>query len=327
MSAAAIAWLADAGRADGGWRGAAPSDPGTIATALPASVVRDGQATDAARAAERPAAAVMPAGRWGAAADLGLPLDDRGLLLADGLFETVLVEEGQPRLLEQHHARWSRSAALLGMHPPPAAELLRALLAEAVARSGIGSGALRLNWSRGGGGGRGLHPPAPGGERFWLQLSRWTPTFAPLAVIVSPTERRCATSLLSRCKTFAYGAAIQARRQALAAGAEDALLESTAGGLCCGTAANLLLRLGERWLTPSLASGCLPGVMRQRALELGLVEEASEPVAAEALRDGSVRQACLINSLGCRPLQSFEGVRLAPLAPHEAAALWRAMLA
>jgi hypothetical protein len=39
-------------------------------------------------------------------------------------------------------------------------------------------------------------------------------------------ERRQATSLLSQCKTFAYGQAIQARREARSAGAEEALAKT-----------------------------------------------------------------------------------------------------
>ncbi|MFM7085929.1 MAG: aminotransferase class IV [Cyanobium sp.] len=312
-------------------------------------------------------------GQWGAPGDLSLPLDDRGLLLADGLFETVLVERGVPLLLERHLQRWHQGAAVLGMAPPPDLERVRQLAAEAMRRSGIATGALRLNWSRGSGG-RGLDPPVvepiaaehggaigdtPAAEisaadtsvadtsapasrqahgqksidasagaagRFWLQLTACAPVFTPVIVIVSPTERRCASSELSRIKTFAYGSAIQARRQAHAAGADDALLLSTAGGLCCGTAANLLLQVGHRWLTPALASGCLPGVMRHRALERGLVEEAPEPIAAEALGDGTVRAALLLNSLGCRPIVRGEGVALTGLQPAEAEMFWRRVL-
>ncbi len=267
------------------------------------------------------------AGRWGAPGELSLPLDDRGLLLADGLFETVLLEQGQPRLLAEHLARWQDSAALLAMAPPPGEAVLRPLIAEAVARSGISSGALRLNWTRGSAG-RGLELPGSGAlqppHRFWLQLTPWTPLYSPVAVIVSPTERRCATSLLSRCKTFAYGPSIQARRQARAAGADDALLESTAGGLCCGTAANLLLQVEGRWLTPPLASGCLPGVMRGRALALGLVEEAPLPPAL--LGDAAAGPALLLNSLGCRPISACDGVELAAISPPQAEALWRSLL-
>jgi branched-subunit amino acid aminotransferase/4-amino-4-deoxychorismate lyase len=265
------------------------------------------------------------AGRWGAPGELSLPLDDRGLLLADGLFETLLVERGEPQLLELHQARWQEGAALLGMPPPPALEVVQELAAEAVARSGIRNGALRLNWSRGSGG-RGLElPPAGQPGRCWLQLTACAPLFTPVAVIVSPTERRCATSLLSRVKSFAYGPSIMARLQARAAGVDDALLESTAGGLCCGTVANLLVRIDGSWWTPPLSSGCLPGVMRQRALEQGLALEA--PLPSERLcGEGARGPALLINSLGCRPIQRCEAQPLQVLEPVEAERFWRALL-
>ena len=271
------------------------------------------------------------AGLWGAPAQLALPLADRGLQLADGLFETLLVEAGQPALLSLHLQRWSQSAALLGMEPPPGAERVRALLAEAVSRSGIHTGALRLNWSRGApaadaaaeaAGPRGVELPAAGAPpllpRFWLQLTAAAPVFVPVPVIVSRRERRNAASLLSRCKTFAYGPAIEARREARAAGAADALLESTAGGLCCATTANLLLRRNGQWFTPPLSSGCLPGVMRCRALALGLVREGPCPLGPDSAM-------LLINSLGCRPASSVNGAPL-PL-EQEPEAFWRQLLA
>ncbi|NDD44970.1 MAG: hypothetical protein EBZ24_06010, partial [Synechococcaceae bacterium WB9_4xB_025] len=104
-------------------------------------------------------------GRWGSAKELGVPLSDRGLLLADGLFETVLVQAGKPRLLEAHLQRWQTSAALLAMAPPPEADWLKGLITEAIDRCGLSgegnecSGALRLNWSRGDGDGRGIELP------------------------------------------------------------------------------------------------------------------------------------------------------------------------
>jgi branched-subunit amino acid aminotransferase/4-amino-4-deoxychorismate lyase len=270
------------------------------------------------------------AGRWGEPGALALPLHDRGLLLADGLFETLLVERGQPQLLREHLERWHGGAALMGMAPPPGAERVRQLAAEAVARSGIGEGALRLNWSRSGGG-RGIEPPpvAPEGspgQRFWLQLSAAAPCFEPWAVIVSATERRCSTSLLSRCKSFAYGSSILARRQARTAGADDALLVSSAGGLCCGTSANLLVLRAGQWCTPPLASGCLPGVMRRRALELGLALEAQQPIEISEIASGQIQAALLINSLGCRPISAIEGLALAAVESGAAERFWRRLL-
>ena len=50
------------------------------------------------------------AGRWGAPEELALPLNDRGLLLADGLFETVLVLQGRIEIV-------GLAAGMLAAHP------------------------------------------------------------------------------------------------------------------------------------------------------------------------------------------------------------------
>ena len=261
-------------------------------------------------------------GCWGEPQQLTLPLSDRGLLLADGLFETVLVLGGQPQLLEAHLERWQRSAMLLAMAAPPDIDALQPLIKEAINRAGLaaGSGALRLNWSRGDGQGRGPDlPNAPTPHRFWLQLSPHIPLFTAQTAIVSSHERRNSASRLSCCKTFAYGQAIQARLEARQAGADDALLLSSTGELCCATSANLLIQRQGRWLTPPLSSGCLPGVMRARLLELDIAEEAALQAGPEP---GD--HWLLINSLGCRPLSALNG---RPLGLHpNAEALWRSLL-
>ncbi|NDF62327.1 MAG: hypothetical protein EB136_05250 [Synechococcaceae bacterium WBB_3_034] len=132
-------------------------------------------------------------GSWGAPEELQLPLADRGLQLADGLFETVWVEGGRPQLLQAHLRRWHHGAQLLGMAPPPTEAALEPLLQEAISRAG-GQGALRLNWSRGNHRGRGLDlpegPPMAEQHRFWLQLTPCRATFTPLtAAAAEPGDR------------------------------------------------------------------------------------------------------------------------------------------
>ena len=292
------------------WIAAAPDGPAAAAASPPTGTA---------------ASASLPEGEWGDPGDLALPLSDRGLLLGDGLFETVLLEEGRLQLLADHLERWRTSAELLGMAPPPPRSLILALVAEAGSRSGIRTGALRLNWSRGSGG-RGLDLPAPAeapaAHRFWLQLSATPPRFDAVTTWISRQERRNAASRLSRCKSFAYTAQVQARREAHAAGADDALLLSSNGELCCGSAANLLVRHQGRWTTPPLASGCLPGVMRGRALRLGRAREGLLEPSALAGCEGAV----LINSLGCRPIHRCDGNALAQVPSGQAEQLWRGLL-
>ena len=302
-------------------------------------------------------------GRWGTPAELAVPLQDRGLLLADGLFETVLVQAGRPVLLEAHLQRWCASAALLAMDPPPGAAQLEPLIREAIERAGLSSkdadasadvaddcqrhhnpglgpcGALRLNWSRGDANGRGIDLVQGSAwdhrQRFWLQLSPWSPTFSAQTAHISRLERRNGFSRLSQCKTFAYGQAIQARHEARLAGADEALLLSTRGTLCCGAVANLMVRCGERWLTPPLSSGCLPGVMRGRAVALGLAEEADmtwdrhaglrvmDPATGAEVPDLQPSAWVLLNSLSCRPLSAINEKPLPQISAAAAETFWR----
>ena len=264
-------------------------------------------------------------GRWGAPRELGIPLSDRGLQLADGVFETVLIRDGSVQLLEAHLARWCAGAAVLGMATPPSATTLEPLISAAISHAGLnaGHGALRLNWSRDGAAARGIQVPEgapnPAQHRFWLTLTPHQPSFATVSTWISRHERRNANSQLSHCKTFAYGQAIQVRHEAIAHGADEGLLLSTRGDLCCASTANVLVRRHGTWLTPPLSSGCLPGVMRQQLLNNGLAQEHALDAKPES-------DDCwlLINSLDCRVVSSVNEDLVKT--NINAAALWEKLL-
>ena len=113
-------------------------------------------------------------------------LSDRGLQLADGLFETLLILEGQPKLLQEHLQRWRDSAALLGMDSPPDQGWLTPLINAATERAGLqnAAGALRLNWSRDASGWRGVSP-RPGEPSLQPTLQPCSHNFNPVSVITS----------------------------------------------------------------------------------------------------------------------------------------------
>jgi para-aminobenzoate synthetase/4-amino-4-deoxychorismate lyase len=75
--------------------------------------------------------------------------------------------------------------------------------------------------------------------------------------------------------------------------ADDVLMVNNRGEITESTIANVIVRVGDRWLTPPLASGCLPGVMRRVLLERGEISEAPVSVSDLARAD-SVE---LINSV------------------------------
>ena len=76
----------------------------------------------------------------------------------------------------------------------------------------------------------------------------------------------------------------------------------------------------ETWDSVSaLSSGCLPGVMRGRALAQGIAVETE--LAAEF---DTYDQAVLINSLSCRPIAFHNGQPMA--ATTDAMELWQSLL-
>ena len=140
-------------------------------------------------------------GKWGAPHELRLPLNDRGLQLADGLFETVLIQDGEPRLLEDHLQRWATSANLLGMASPPERSHLQPLIKEATLRCGLQRGSgystqLEPRGSRAAGDRR-----ASTGTASLLDDTRpGEPTFSGVTAIICRQERRNADSLISDAK-------------------------------------------------------------------------------------------------------------------------------
>ena len=249
--------------------------------------------------------------QWGSLDQLAIPINDRGLNYGDGIFETILIWQGMPKLLKEHLARWKRSAQVLEMEEPPEEEMILTLINEGINLCSLQQrdGAVRLNWSRGSNLKRGIDIHIPQFEnstnRFWLELNPIEANFSPVSVMISNTEKRNGSSQLNGHKTFAYGQAIQTRQEAKRYGFDDALIESTLGGICCGSAANLIVKRNDEYLTPSLQSGCLPGIMRQQGINSGIIKEKIIDV-----RPMVGDQWLLINSLSCRPIYKVNNVLL-----------------
>ncbi|HEY5006419.1 MAG TPA: aminotransferase class IV [Caulobacteraceae bacterium] len=256
-----------------------------------------------------------------------VPPDDRGFLLGDGLFETVLALSGRPLFLAEHLARLTRGCTVLGL-PPPEEPVVRRALDQALAVAGLtdGRAAVRLTWTAGSGG-RGLDRPAQPQPRLVATASPAPLPLAPAALVIV-SVRRNAGSPASRLKTLAYLDNVLARRGALAAGADEAVMLNTAGEIACAAAANLFWVSDGRLCTPTLDCGVLDGIVRAQVMALSaamgvdVVEVRAGPQALSA-----AEAIFLTNSLiGVRAVGRL-GDRLLP--PHQVtaslAAAWGAM--
>ena len=210
----------------------------------------------------------------GAWTDGPVPFDasDRGLLLADGVFDTSLVLGGRMVWRTAHLARLATHARVLGFDVDPAR--LERAIDGTLARLAGGHGTLRLTLTRGPGP-RGLAPPSEPTPTIIATLAPLPATlFAPMTL--HPTAiRRNETSPLSRAKSLGYGDAVLAAAEARAAGCDDALFLNGAGMVTCAGTANLFGVFGDTLVTPPLDDGVLDGVTRAMLLaaapDLGLV--------------------------------------------------------
>jgi branched-subunit amino acid aminotransferase/4-amino-4-deoxychorismate lyase len=237
-----------------------------------------------------------------------IPIDDRGFLLGDGLFETVLFKAGEPVLWDAHVARLVRGCEALGL-PAPDPRKLEAEARRAIADRRLGAArvAVRLTWTAGSGG-RGLARPEPLKPRLVASAAVSLRPEEPASVMVS-SIRRNARSPSARLKTLSYIDNVLARREAEAAGADEALLLNTAGHVACATAANLFWITEGRLHTPSLACGVLDGVIRARVLASAPVEEVRAGLDAMLKAEAAFLTSSLI---GIRTIRTLAGRFLQP---------------
>jgi branched-chain amino acid aminotransferase len=235
---------------------------------------------------------------------------DRGMTLGDGLFETLAVRDGVA-LWRFEHIERMRAAAEATSIPFPETEIENGI--DALSYKAKGHHVLRLTLTRGEDG-RGL-----AGE---IKKPKLMGTLDPFdgqlrfqsVKLITSAIRRNLYSPASRMKTLSYIDNVLAAREAAAAGADDALMLNSAGRVASATIANVFVEKDGTIITPALAEGILPGVMRaaviRAAKQRGIqVKEKQVKPADAANADGLF----LTNSLRfIRPVAMLDGKRYGP---------------
>lgn len=192
---------------------------------------------------------------------------DRGFLLGDGIFETLLAVDGSVQRGPAHLARLFRSAAQLGLPVAfPKIEIM-AMMMRLLRENNLLTerAVLRMTLTRGVGA-RGVAPPTDSAPTFLL-------TAAPLGSppqsmrAINSAHIRNEHSISARIKSLNYIDNILARWDAMQSGADEALMRNSAGNIACASAANIFIVADGALYTPSLGDGALPGILRAAVIE------------------------------------------------------------
>ena len=248
-----------------------------------------------------------------------LRADDLGVLRGDGVFETLLVVDGQPRKLAAHLERLARSAAMLELPAPDVTAWRRCVDAVCAAWTGPREMSLKLVLTRGidgQAGAGGVHEVT--GYALGIPVPEIALRQRRDGIAVLTLDRgypaglgERAPWLLISAKTLSYAPNMAAVRYVQARGADDAVYVSSDGWVLEGPTASVLVADGRNLRTPPAGAGLLPGTTQQqlfRAAEAAGWSTKSEPLrladllAAEGVwLVSSVRQLAAVHTIDGTP--------------------------
>ncbi|MFJ6652828.1 aminodeoxychorismate lyase [Microbacterium sp. NPDC091313] len=216
----------------------------------------------------------------------------------DGIFESIGVVDGHAQETGAHLERLAHSARICDL-PAPHLEQWRQAVQRVAAEADAGESVIKLILSRGV-----EHGPAP---------TAWV-TLAPAAdntrarregIRVVTLDRGLDSAaparapwLLLGAKTLSYAVNMAAIREAKRRGADDALFVSSDGVVLEGPTSSVLLRFGDRFVTPEPGAGILHGTTQLSLFDWLAAEgraTAYEEVPASAL--GEADAAWLVSSV------------------------------
>jgi branched-chain amino acid aminotransferase len=193
---------------------------------------------------------------------------DRGLTLADGVFETMRAHGGTVFRLDRHLARLAHALGVLRIPEPPEA---RDWVMAAVRAADLREAAVRLTVTRGIGP-AGVAPPEDVQPTAVVAVNPIPPF--PQSIYETglrasvASGRRNEYAMTAGLKTVAYTDNIAALLEARRGGADEALFLDVDGHCCEATASNLFMWRDGRLTTPPRSCGVLPGITREAVLEL-----------------------------------------------------------
>ena len=211
--------------------------------------------------------------RWWSAGNPveALPFHERAIHYGDGLFETIALRDGQPRLWPLHWQRLADGCHRLGISVPSETGTLQQLergldadpaaAARGTAKLIVSAGTSPRGYARDSGQATTVHvgigrstPVDPRLRRSGVRV-RWCRT------------RLARQPLLAGLKTLNRLEQVLARAEWSGSAIFEGLTLDTEGAVICGTMSNLFIVTDGQIITPSLENAGVAGVMRRHLLD------------------------------------------------------------
>ena len=253
-------------------------------------------------------------GQFVSEAEAVVPVNDRGFMYGDGLFETLRVVNGRPFRMAQHLERMTRGADFLKIKPPFTPKELEKFARQLVEQNHLPEAILRVTLTRGPGT-RGYTPHGESQPTIVMTLHAAPSLEAHVEwSLVTSSFRIPASDPLSSFKTTSKILNVLARAEAAEKGADEALLINTNGEVAEAASGNLFWIYHDIVCTAPTGRGVLPGITRAIVLEIcqGLgLQTNKRVIKPEALRNS---QGIFVtqSAFGIVPIVSFDGEPVMP---------------
>jgi para-aminobenzoate synthetase component 1 len=208
-------------------------------------------------------------------------VDEEGWQFGTGIFETILLIDGKPLFFKRHMDRADQAGRDLAIEIPGQEQILKAITCLdrfPVARLRLSFGYM---------------------AQFSQAIAPYSQDRTPLKIVVN---QQSSTAGVGAHKSYPYWENLDLLRLANLDGFDEVLLIDRQGRVGEGATCTYLFQLHGEWVTPSLAVGVLPGIMRGVVLDLGIATE--REISSEDL--GSVDAMVALSSLRiCVPIASL----------------------
>lgn len=242
-----------------------------------------------------------------------VPIDDRGLVFAESLYEVAPVTKGRVRLLPEHVLRMQRAAPALGLESGvPSLEEWERFTSELLRRDPVDEGLLYAQLT-GGAAPREYVPAVAPAPTFFAHVSafrfpRETEVEQGARAVVLGDLRWARRDL----KTTMLLPGVLAKKEAKRQGADEALLVGADGLVHEGASSNVFIVEAGAIVTPEQSPKLLPGTMRPVVMEAA--KDAGFSVRSEGLSVERLRSADEVfitsSSQLVMPVVSIDGVNV-----------------